>query len=341
MDQFEAHLERGWDLLLKGELKGARSAARSALQANKQSPEAIHLLGCVAQREGDAEEALEHFQEAIAIDEGFIEAYLDAAEVLVFPMEQFDEAIAMCDQVLEMADTDDLLIDVILLKFDAYLASGREHEAAKVLQTLPPPPYEHDGQRFLIARAMVEMDRPADALPLLETCASSKEAHADVFYYLGVTLEDLDDRTGASIAFLTCRELDMQHPRAPWAVERETFRAMVDRAAHKLTPTLQIELQKMLLLVSDVPGIEVVADGIDPRTCAILDGTQPSGHGTTIAERIFLYQHNIERSVAGIEGLEDEIAEILEEELTKMISPPGSTESDRCGPSPTRAIRPV
>ena len=48
MDQFSAHLDRGWDLVQRGDPMGAEQSARRALELDNQSPEAYNLLGYVA-----------------------------------------------------------------------------------------------------------------------------------------------------------------------------------------------------------------------------------------------------------------------------------------------------
>ena len=53
MDQFSAHLDRGWDLVQRGDTRGAEASARRALEIDPQSPEAFNLLGYVAALEGD------------------------------------------------------------------------------------------------------------------------------------------------------------------------------------------------------------------------------------------------------------------------------------------------
>ena len=44
MDQFSAHLDRGWDLVQRGDTRGAEASARRALEIDPQSPEAFNLL---------------------------------------------------------------------------------------------------------------------------------------------------------------------------------------------------------------------------------------------------------------------------------------------------------
>ena len=54
MDQFSAHLDRGWDLVQKGDTRGAEASARRALELDPNSPEAHNLLGFVAATFGAA-----------------------------------------------------------------------------------------------------------------------------------------------------------------------------------------------------------------------------------------------------------------------------------------------
>ena len=60
MDQFSAHLDRGWDLAQKGDGAGALACARRALELDPKSPEVHNLLGFAAALEGDSDVALDH-----------------------------------------------------------------------------------------------------------------------------------------------------------------------------------------------------------------------------------------------------------------------------------------
>ena len=84
-DQLTAHLDRGWDLAQKGDAAGAIACARRALEIDPQSPEVHNLMGFAAALDGDADEALEHYRQAIALDETYFEAMLNAAEMHASP----------------------------------------------------------------------------------------------------------------------------------------------------------------------------------------------------------------------------------------------------------------
>ena len=62
MDQFSAHLDRGWDLVQRGDARGAELSARRALEIDGQSPEAYNLLGYVTALQGEFEDAIESYR---------------------------------------------------------------------------------------------------------------------------------------------------------------------------------------------------------------------------------------------------------------------------------------
>src|SRR5450432_2613697 len=95
MDQFTAHIDRGWDLVHRGDLRGAQLSAEKGLELDPQSPEAHNLLGYVKAAQGQPEDAIELYRQAIALDDTFVEAMLNAAEVLIHPLHDFDGAVGM------------------------------------------------------------------------------------------------------------------------------------------------------------------------------------------------------------------------------------------------------
>src|SRR3954464_3585274 len=118
MDQLTAHLDRGWDLAQHGDPRGAEASARQALEIDPNAPEVHNLLGYISALNGDADEAVEHYKNALALDEGYFDAMLNAAEVLVHPLAQFEDAVEMCDEAISWAENDEELADALLIKID-------------------------------------------------------------------------------------------------------------------------------------------------------------------------------------------------------------------------------
>ena len=114
MDQFTAHLDRGWDLVSRGDYAGALLSAQKSLELDAESPEAHNLVGYIHQIEGRAEDALDHYRQAIAIDETYVEAMLNAAEVMIHGLKDLDGGLSMLDEALDFAEGIDPHVGVLL-----------------------------------------------------------------------------------------------------------------------------------------------------------------------------------------------------------------------------------
>lgn len=327
MDQFSAHLDRGWDLIQRGDTRGAEASARRALELDPSSPEAHNLLGYVAALEGDGEEAIENYRQAIALDETYLEAMLNAAEVYIHPLGDFDQAIDMCDQALDLAEVEEEVIDALLLKFDAFLAKADMEQAAEVVKQIPPGPYENPMHTFLVGRALYEIGQVAQATPLIEEAVSKEGAHPEAFYYLGLVRDEQGDMRGATQAFLHARELDVSMGLPPWAPSREEFIAIAQKAIEALNPVLRRYIDGADVYISDAPGVELVAEGVDPRALILLDGLMIEDdfgldlgfghvHEDAPCTRVFIYAINVVRLAGNAEAIEHEITGALEREIS-------------------------
>ena len=79
------------------------------------------------------------------------------------------------------------------------------------------------------------------------------------------------------------------------------------------------------VFVADVPGVEVVVDGVDPRALLLLDGINTEDVAPLTA-RVFVYQRNVERLAGALENVEGEVYAALEREITATFIDP---EDDR------------
>ncbi len=324
MDQLSAHLDRGWDLAQKGDASGAHACARRALELDPQSPEVHNLLGYSSVLSGESEEALEHYRQAIALDETYLEAMLNAAEVLMDPLGEWDEAISLCDDALDLAESKEEVLDCILLRVDALLGKGDIEEAKKSMNRLPDPPFDNDAYMFAIGRAYYELGEREKAAPFIEEAARTDPMHADAFYYLGLLRDDAGDVSGSIEAFLRARALDMARPSPPWAPSPEAFALIVRRVIQGMDALLARWVRDADVYIVDVPGAELVVDGVDPRAPMILDAreTEPQGAregSRTMNVRLFVYQRNIERAAGAVGGLEAELAACLEREIMAVF----------------------
>lgn len=318
MDQFSAHLDRGWDLVQRGDMRGAEASGRRALELDKEAPEVYNLLGYVAALKGDFEEAIEHYQQAIALDDTYLEAILNAAEVLLHPLGEHEDAERLCDDALELAETDDERVDALLLKFDALLGQNQLERAKSLCERFPLGPFDNPAHAFLVGRALYEVGELDKAAPLIKQATESGASNSEAFYYLGLLLDEQKQGRAATTAFLKSRQLDGEAPRSPWAMSAESFSSILERVIAALPERFRARLDLDETYVAELPGVEVVVEGVDPRALLLLDtlgASEPGDEEPNRGARLFVYQRNVERLGASLEVIIEELTTALQREL--------------------------
>jgi tetratricopeptide (TPR) repeat protein len=234
--------------------------------------------------------------------------------VLIHPLHDFEAAVALIDGALEWAETDDEVADALLLKFDACLHQGDQESARKVLRTLPDGDFQSVRMYFLVGRAHFEVGEIESARKYLERALEHPTDVADVHYYLGLCFDAQGEHDAATLKFLRCRELDAGLPRPAGGIEQAQFERCLRRAIGSLDATTQQALDGSLVVVSDLPGAEVVAEGVDPRAPVLLDALGERD-GQLRVGRVFVYQRNVERMTERSGDLEADLGKLLESEI--------------------------
>ena len=129
---------------------------------------------------------------------------------------------------------------------------------------------------------------------------------------------------GATHAFLQSRELDLDMGMPPWAPGRDVFLSVSTKAVAALNPVLQRYVEGAEIFVSDVPGMALVAEGVDPRALVLLDGfpddrervPRDAAEVARPCGRIFVYALNVVRLAGNFDAIEREITLALEREIT-------------------------
>jgi Flp pilus assembly protein TadD len=318
MDQFSAHLDRGWDLVNRGDFLGAQMSAEKSLEIDEKSPEAHNLLGYIQAAQGNAEEALEHYQQALALDDTFMEAMLNAAELLIHPINDYEAAVGMVEEALDLAQDADELADALLIKFDAHMHQADREASAQVAARLPAGPFENSQLDFLVGRAKFEVGDVDGAETLIRRAAKREPEDPDARYYLGLIADARGRHEEASSDFLRSRELDLRHPLPVLAIPAEQFERKLHEVVQDLAPEISAALRGTLFVVSDVPGIEVVVEGVDPRAELLFEDISEQGQPPHIG-RVFVYKRNIERIAADPSRVDEEIRRAVEREIVALF----------------------
>jgi tetratricopeptide (TPR) repeat protein len=300
-----------WDLVEAGDLAAARVAADAALAAER-SPEAHHAMGYVLSLEGDLAEALVHYDEAIACDEDFFEALLNAAN-LRLQLGDLHGAVHDASAALDSAEDEDEIACAVLALIDVNEAAGREEEVRALIAELPEGPFDSPALALEVGAVMLDAGELEAAREHIVPAAAELVGDPEAQYLLARLHEADGDRRAATAAYLTARSLLLRSPRPAWADSKERFEERVFEALGGLPGGLIEHVEGALVLVEEVPGVEVVSEGFDPYAPVLVDRVD-LGKGETLV-RVVVYQRNFEHGIVAA-GTEDPLLRaLLAEEL--------------------------
>jgi len=317
-DRGATQLDRGWDLALDGELEAARKAAERALASEGDTPEVHTLFGYLEQLEGRPERALSHYRQAIALDEMYVDAMIRAAEVLLHQLGQKDEGMALADEAFELCENDDERADVLLLQIESLLDDGKVEAASELAQKLPTGPFESPQMPFHVGRARFDVGDVAGAEGMLIEAVEREPNNPDVHYYLGLLHETKRADREATLAFLRSLQCESRMEPMVATLPPEQFEKRIRQAMRRLRDDVSSKLDDALVVPADLPGVEVVAEGVDPRTAVLIDDAPGEAGGKRIV-RLFIYQRNVERFASPSGTVVDEIVRAIEREVSAIF----------------------
>ncbi|HEX2574340.1 MAG TPA: metallopeptidase family protein [Polyangia bacterium] len=333
LDQLEALLEQGWSNLHQGRFADAEKAARAGLAVEPEMPDIYTLLGAIAAHQGDVEVALGHYEKASEIDPEYVQPLLYAAELHFGVLEDPVGAMELCERALEVAEEEDEYLDALLLKAEIHINEGEEDDARKTLADLPPTDYPEPVFHLRAGQAWLDLDEFDRAEKELQKAIAQEGDFADAHHALGLVHAARDHHDRMIEAFVRVRDLDLAEPAAPWALPKERFAELAEKAHAELPERIRELLANVPILVEDYPSRQQVDEGEDPRMMGFFSGVPhpeaSSVGGPPHLDHVVLYQRNIERVAHTPEEVAEEIRVTLihetghflglsEEELEEM-----------------------
>jgi tetratricopeptide (TPR) repeat protein len=163
------------------------------------SSEVPRALGLIARREGNWNESIAYFEQALALDPRSVELLTVSAETYAW-LRQFPTALKLYDRGLDIAPTDP---DMMAAKASIYQAQGNLHEAVSFLSGINWQTLSHD--IFLIKVTQLRLERNyGEAIRLLQ--ARLAQFHYDNEYekaldqvWLAFMQGLAGDKTGAKV----------------------------------------------------------------------------------------------------------------------------------------------
>jgi tetratricopeptide (TPR) repeat protein len=317
MDRLSAHLDRGWDMITRGETTKALIAARQALDLDDQSPEAYNLLGYVLAIDGNLDDAIDAYGKAIDLDEWYLEPILSSAELLAHPDGDPEEAIRLCRRTEEMLLSPVERTDAILIEADALFSLARIDEARERLSSVDPRDPLPQPYLIAMARLLIEVEELEAAAAFAERAVEAAFESGDARYTLGMVAREQGRRIDAVRAFLEARELDLAIPPVEWMPSEEQLRELVDFVVQRLPEEMRRVLQGTEIRIERLPSEEQLRSELDERQILLAEGVDPE-RGRF--ERIWIFSDNL-ASFAAPTTLDDDLEHLIALEIGAAEEP--------------------
>jgi predicted Zn-dependent protease with MMP-like domain len=311
-DPFSAHLDRAWELLDRGDVTGAATAADSAARHAPSAPELLTLQGAIAAACGDTDAALEHYAAAMEADPDYASPLLQTAELYLYSLDDPERALELVRRARDLVNEDDELADAVLLTAEAELALDHREAAANELDELNGVSIDEPTLHCRAGQLSLDLDLLDGAARHFRAAIGLDRELPDAHHGLGLVCEARGDGAGMRKAWLQTRKYDLQSPRAPWHVSESEFENIAEAAFASLPDEVKQHLHNVPILICDYPSIEIVAEGNDPRMLGFFTGIPLGeksnvGGGQVQPDCVFLYQRNIENACRSGDDLEHEI----------------------------------
>jgi predicted Zn-dependent protease with MMP-like domain/Flp pilus assembly protein TadD len=324
--------DRYWDCLDQameashgGRTDEALAWLDEALRAHPDGAEAHNGRGEILWDDGRVEEALYEFETSLKADPKFITAHLNRAELLVEDMGEYEQAVALCDELLA-GHTE-------LPRLDRGSEGEVHYLKAKAVFYLD----DLEGALFLTRRAMktsgevpvyrafdgqilFELGRFEEARRSLETATALDPESGHALYHLALVLERVGDAEGSERAFEAANALDPQQYPLPVSVDLEFFNGSVSEAIDNLPRSIREYVEDVPVLVEDYPSADLMdEESVSPQILGIYIGTPRTeagpSHQPTDVTRVVLFKKNLEKICRDRDELIDQIQITLRHEI--------------------------
>ena len=312
MDRTErllADLERGFEALEAGEIETAASIVERCQRIDRKNPDVVALGAAVADASGDLDDALAQYRQLLELRPDDPMPRICVARLELQGLGDAEAALATVQTAFDFVDEEADLVEAIYIKAQAQLALDQPAAARETLAELSSSVVE-DGELALdLAELTLAAEDPDGAKRWVAIAQTHEELRADSLHMLGRIHEATGDTAAMATAWLEVRKLDLAGEPAPLVVTDDDVEKIALEALDELPAKVREKLEKVPIMIDDVPSEELVKDGVDPRVLGLFQGTPMPEDSSQAAQvtHILLFKGNLQRACVDAEHLAEEI----------------------------------
>ena len=308
-DRLAADLERGFSALEAGELEAAAAAVERCQKIDSKRPEVIALAAAVADANMDVETALGLYRSLIELTPDDPMPRICAARIELRDLGNPDAALDTVDAAFDYIDEERDLVEAITIRAEALIATDDVDSAREALAELSSSVIDDPELAFDLAELSLAAEDPSAAARWIEIARKEPGMEADALHMLG----RIHEATGAEAemidAWQKTRTLDLAAPAGPVAISEAEVEQIALRTLAELPAEVRTRLDNVPILIDDLPSVELVAEGLDPRSLGLFQGTpmtEAAGQAPSVTT-ILLFRKNLERVSVDLDQLAEEV----------------------------------
>jgi len=302
-------LERGFAALEAGKIDAASSIVERCQRIDRKNPDVVALAAAVSDASGDVEDALEQYRLLRELRPDDPMPRICVARLELQGLGDPDAALDTVQTAFDFIDEEADLIEAIYIKAQALVARGEPAAAREALGELASSVIDDAELALDLAELALSAEDPEGAKRWIEIAQPHDELRADALHLLGRVHELTGDRAAMIAAWQEVRRLDLAADPGPLEISEDDLEQIALATLGELPPQIHEKLERVPILIDDLPSEALVADGIDPRLLGLFQGTPMPDDGALAptVTNILLFRKNLQRACVDAEHLAEEI----------------------------------
>lgn len=309
-DRLLADLERGFTALEEGKLDAAAAIVERCRRIDRKHPDLIALAAGVAEASGEHDEAMAQYAALAEARPDDPMPRICLARLELHHRDDADAALDHLEAAFDFIDDEADLVEAIYVKAEALLARGELEEARATLGELTTSAIDDGDLALDLAELALSAEDAKAAARWVDVARSAApELEADALHVLGRVHELTGDRPAMVVAWQEVRRLDLAAPPGDVHVSEDEIERVAAAALAELPQEIRERLERVPILIDDLPSEDIVADGFDPRLLGLFQGTPMPQDGALAptVTNILLFKRNLERFAEDEAHLAEEV----------------------------------
>jgi predicted Zn-dependent protease with MMP-like domain/predicted Zn-dependent protease len=302
-------LERGFEALEAGKIDAAASIVERCQRIDRKNPDVVALAAAVSDASGDIDDALEQYRLLRELRPDDPMPRICVARLELQGLGDADAALDTVQSAFDFIDEEADLIEAIYIKTQALVMRGEPAAAREALGELSSSVIDDAELALDLAELALSAEDPEGAKRWLEIAQPHDELHADALHLLGRVHELTGDRVAMIAAWQEVRRLDLAAAPGPLEISEDDVERIALATLAELPPQIHEKLERVPILIDDLPSEALVADGLDPRLLGLFQGTPMPEDGALAptVTNILLFRKNLQRSCVDADHVAEEI----------------------------------